>query len=200
VKRDAWPEVNHVLRFTFHAKPHEIQKTQIFLSAKSVQSVANLKEGNPMRAVVYQEYGPPDVLRKVDVRPGKKVLINGASGAIGSAAVQLAKHYGAEVTGVCGTPRLAFVCALGANHVIDYTQEDFTQNGRTYDLIFDILGKQSFAQRSSLRRAVIKRLSTGGFLWQKRPLPTATSKQATSRVTSSSPWRLPDWFRAGYPA
>jgi NADPH:quinone reductase-like Zn-dependent oxidoreductase len=94
----------------------------------------------------YGAFTALNLLRNVEIQPGQKILINGASGGIGSAAVQLAKHYGAEVTGVCGTPRLDFVRALGADKVIDYTAEDFTQNGETYDIIIDVLGKSSFSR------------------------------------------------------
>ena len=86
------------------------------------------------------------LLQRVNVQRGQRVLVLGASGGIGAAAVQLARHLGAEVTGVCGTRRQDFVRALGADHVIDYTREDFTVNGQTYDVILDVLGKTSFAR------------------------------------------------------
>lgn len=87
------------------------------------------------------------LLKKTGLQPGQKILVNGASGGIGAMAVQLAKqHYGAQVTGVCGAARMDYVKALGADKVIDYKKQDFTQSGETYDVIFDILGRVSFAR------------------------------------------------------
>jgi len=79
-----------------------------------------------------------------NIRKGHRVLINGASGGLGTYAIQIAKHYGAEVTGVCSTKNVEMVKALGAEHVVDYTKEDFTKNGIKYDIIFDTVGRRSF--------------------------------------------------------
>lgn len=91
------------------------------------------------------------------VQPGQKVLINGASGGVGTFAVQIAKFLGAEVTAVCSTRNVHMVSSIGADHVVDYTQEDFTRSGHRYDLIFDNIGNRSF---SDIRRA----LNPGGRL------------------------------------
>jgi NADPH:quinone reductase-like Zn-dependent oxidoreductase len=85
------------------------------------------------------------------IQPGKKVLINGASGGVGTFAVQIAKSFGAEVTGVCSTRNVDMVRSIGADHVIDYTQEDFTQSGQRYDLILDNVANHSL---SDCRRAL----------------------------------------------
>jgi len=93
-----------------------------------------------------------DFLRRAKLQSGESVLVNGASGAVGTAAVQLAKHFGAIVTGVCSSANVELVRSLGATHVIDYTQQDFTRNGETYDVIVDTVGTAPFSRsKASLK-------------------------------------------------
>jgi len=99
-------------------------------------------------------------LRKAAIKSEQKVLIYGASGAVGTAAVQLARYYGAEVTGVCSASNAALVKSIGVDKVIDYTKEDFTKNGETYDVIFVTVDKLSFFQSiKSLKKKGILILS-----------------------------------------
>ena len=122
-------------------------------------------------------------LRKAGLRRGQAILINGGTGAVGSAAVQLASHLGAEVTAVCDAERAELVRSLGAGRVIDYTREDFTQDGGRYDVVFDAVGKSSFRRaRRLLKRPGVFLFTDLGFLWHVPLLALATRFVGSRRV------------------
>jgi NADPH:quinone reductase-like Zn-dependent oxidoreductase len=105
-------------------------------------------------------------VRQANLREGQSILVYGASGSIGTAAVQLAKHFGAEVTAVCPTQNVELVRSLGADEVVDYLQEDFTENGKTYDVVLDAVGKHSFRRCKGSLKPGGRYLETDlGFLW-----------------------------------
>jgi NADPH:quinone reductase-like Zn-dependent oxidoreductase len=123
-------------------------------------------------------------LRTADLRERRSSLIHGASGSVGTAAVQLARYFGANVTAVCNTKNVELVRSLGADEVIDYTQEDFTKNGKTYDVIFDAVGKHSFRRcRRSLKPGGIYVETDLGFLWHVPVLALLTRRIGDKRVT-----------------
>ena len=122
-------------------------------------------------------------LRKAKIQSGQKILVFGASGGVGLFAVQLARYFGAEVTGVCSTTKLELVKSMGADKVIDYTKEDFTKRGGTYDIIFDTMGKSPFSGSiRSLKKEGIYLFTTYGLtrlfriLWHNQ----TSSKKAIS--------------------
>lgn len=117
-------------------------------------------------AVMFGGVSALHFLRKAEVRAGQKVLVYGASGSVGVFAVQLAKHFGAHVTGVCSTANLDLVRSLGANAVVDYTQEDFSQAGRVYDVVLDTVGKSGYTRslRSLVRGGYYVRVGGSGRL------------------------------------
>jgi len=122
-------------------------------------------------------------LRKADLLKGRSILIYGASGSVGTAAVQLAKYFGADVTAVCGTKNLELVRSLGADEVIDYTQEDFTKNGKMYDVIFDAVGKHSFRRcRRSLKPGATYIETDLGYLWHVPLLVLLTRRIGDKKV------------------
>jgi NADPH:quinone reductase-like Zn-dependent oxidoreductase len=123
-------------------------------------------------------------LRQADTREGSRLVIYGASGSLGTAAVQLAKHFGAHVTAVCGTDHVELVRSLGADEVIDYRQQDFTKNGQTYDAIIDAVGKYSFRRgRRSLKPGGVYVATDGGrFLVETIALLVVTRWVGSKRV------------------
>ena len=127
-------------------------------------------------------------LKKADLGPGKRIVVYGAAGAIGTAGVQLAKASGAHVTAVANTKNLELVRSLGADEVLDHTQEDFTRNGETYDAIFDAVGKQSFRRcRRSLEPGGVFITTDLGFMWHVPPLALASRWIGDKRVTLPIP-------------
>ena len=122
-------------------------------------------------------------VRKAKIQSGKEILIYGASGSIGTAGVQLAKSTGADVTAVCNTKNVEIVKSLGADRVIDYTKDDFTKDGRTYDVIFDAVGKTSVPRcKSSLRPGGIYLETDLGYLWQNLLFVLLTAKFGRKKV------------------
>ncbi len=131
-------------------------------------------------------------LKKANIQTGQKLLVIGAGGSIGTVAVQLAKYYGAEVTGVDSSGKLDMLRSIGADHAIDYTREDFTKNGEKYDVIFDTVGKSSYlGSMRSLKEKGIYLLGNPGLSQMIRaPL---TSRRSSKRVVGRmEPYRAED--------
>ena len=159
---------NTGLRFGAHAE---------FICVRESRRIARMPAGTSFEEAASISDGALNALwclRAVDLRKGQKVLVYGASGSIGTAGVQLAKYFGADVTAVCRTKNVELVRSLGADRVIDYTQEDFTKNGETYDVIFDAVGKHSFSRCKGSLKPGGKYVPTDGFrnvilsLWTSR--------------------------------
>jgi NADPH:quinone reductase-like Zn-dependent oxidoreductase len=131
---------NTGLRFGAHAEFICLRETSRIAhkpAATSFEEAASITDG-ALNALT--------CLKQADLRKGRRILVYGASGAIGTAGVQLARYFDADVTAVCSTKNLELVKSLGADRVIDYTQEDFTKNGKTYHVIFDAVGKLAFTR------------------------------------------------------
>jgi NADPH:quinone reductase-like Zn-dependent oxidoreductase len=150
-------------------------------------AIARIPENLSYEAAVALCFGGTtalDFFRLGNLGPGETVLVNGASGAVGTMAVQLAKHMGAEVTAVCSASNAELVRGLGADHVIDYTAEDFTRNGRRYDVIMDSHGNAPYARVKGSLKPGGRFLMIVGDLWQM--LAASRQKAVVSGTTSIS--------------
>jgi len=136
-----------------YVRVHEDAALELIPENASYEEAAALVDG--------MQTALPFVRDGAKARPGLRILINGASGAIGTTAVQLAQHYGAEVTGVCSTKNRELVKALGATHVVDYTQDDFTTHENAYDVVFDVVAKSTFSRSKRALRPGGIYLTTG---------------------------------------
>lgn len=151
-----------------------------FKSLPETASLTKIPEGISYAAAAAIPFGGLTALhfiQKAKIQPGQKVLIYGASGAVGTAAVQLAKHFGAEVTGVCGRSNVDMVKSIGANQVIDYTQTDFSTLGERFDVVFDTVGK-------ALVSSQLKVLKENGLLIQGAANPSQMLQGAWAGMTS----------------
>jgi NADPH:quinone reductase-like Zn-dependent oxidoreductase len=154
----------------------------IVLPADQKEAVLALKPTNitheEAAAVVTGGLNAVHFLRKANVQPGQKILIIGAGGSIGTIAVQLAKSYDAEVTAIDSTYKMDMLRSIGADHVIDYTQEDYTKRGETFDVVFDVIGKGSFSD-------AIKSVKVGGVYLMSNPRVTTTIRGRWVSIRSS---------------
>jgi NADPH:quinone reductase-like Zn-dependent oxidoreductase len=150
------------------------------------RALAHVPDGMPFEEAAALGDGPSIAnacLSAAGVREGQRVAVYGATGSIGTAGVQLAKDFGAEVTAVCDTARVELVRSLGADEVVDYLREDFTRNGKTYDVVFDAVGKHSFRRcRHALEPGGTYISTDLGFMWHVPPLALASRWIGDRRV------------------
>jgi NADPH:quinone reductase-like Zn-dependent oxidoreductase len=156
-----------------------------FVCVRADRALAHMPSGMSFEEAASLCDGPCialSCLRNVDLHEGRSIVVYGASGSVGTAAVQLARGLGAHVTAVCNTKNVELVRSLGADEVIDYQREDFTKNGKTYDVIFDAVGKHSYRRcRRALASDGVFVETDLGFMWHV-PLLALTTKRVTLGV------------------